>query len=133
MNDGGLLNRHTSVRIRSSHHFAAPPFANFGFKGTLATYCSSVALLQKSAWRARGMNDGGLLNRHTGFPRSGRRPSFFKLLRELFKPVSPHRRSQHCRATNKRRTRFERKHGEVLTSGELTKRRFNQDEVLNGV
>jgi hypothetical protein len=76
------------------------------------------------------LNDGGLLNRHTGLAALGPEPSFSKLLRELFKPVSPHRRSQHCRATNKRRTRFERKHGEVLTSGELTKRRFNQDEVL---
>ena len=36
-------------RIRSSPHFAAVSFANFGFERTLETYDSSVALVQKSA------------------------------------------------------------------------------------
>ena len=41
-------------RIRSSHHFAAGAFANFGFERTLETYNSSVVLVRKFSWRTRG-------------------------------------------------------------------------------
>ncbi len=46
----GIMPAGTLVsRFRSSHDYAAPWFANFGIKGTLAMYLSSVALVQKSA------------------------------------------------------------------------------------
>src|SRR3954447_15277751 len=35
---------HPSVRFRSSHHWAARSFANFGIKGTPAIYDSSAVL-----------------------------------------------------------------------------------------
>jgi hypothetical protein len=46
----GIMPAGTLVsRFRSSHDYAAPWFANFGIKGTLAMYLSSVDLVQKSA------------------------------------------------------------------------------------
>jgi hypothetical protein len=44
-------------RFRSSHTLAAPSDANFGIKGTLATYNSSVAFGFEVPKRARGHND----------------------------------------------------------------------------
>src|SRR5215472_1144100 len=44
-------------RIRSSSHFAAVSFANFGFERTLETYDSSVVLVRKFSWRTRGGNE----------------------------------------------------------------------------
>jgi hypothetical protein len=44
-------------RIRSSHHFAAPSVANFGFERTLENYDSSVDLVQKFSWMTRRKNE----------------------------------------------------------------------------
>src|SRR5689334_10404513 len=45
------------LRFRSSHHVAAPSFANFGIKGALANFDSSAALTLKFRWRMRGITD----------------------------------------------------------------------------
>src|SRR3954466_4292000 len=46
-----------SVRFRSSHHYAAPSFANFGIKGTLAIYDSSAVFGFEVPTQTRGYND----------------------------------------------------------------------------
>src|SRR5262249_47266967 len=57
-----VIGRHDATsrlvpRFRSSHHSAARSFANFGIERALATYWSSVALVQKSASRTRCKHD----------------------------------------------------------------------------
>jgi hypothetical protein len=44
-------------RFRSSHHYAARSFANFGIKGTLAIYDSSAVLGFEVPIQTRGYND----------------------------------------------------------------------------
>src|SRR5258708_39965293 len=44
-------------RFRSSHHCAAPSFANFGIKGTLAIYDSSAVFGFEVPKQTRGHND----------------------------------------------------------------------------
>src|SRR5580765_2045223 len=44
-------------RFRSSHHFAAHTFANFGIKGTLAIYDSSAVFGFEVPTQTRGYND----------------------------------------------------------------------------
>src|SRR5215471_6608606 len=52
-------------RFRSSPEFVARSDASFGIEGHQQLIESSVALVQKSAFRTRGKNGCGLLNRHT--------------------------------------------------------------------
>ena len=44
-------------RFRSSHHYAAHSFANFGIKGTLAIYDSSAVFGFEVPTQTRGYND----------------------------------------------------------------------------
>ena len=44
-------------RFRSSHHYAARSFANFGIKGTLAIYDSSAVFGFEVPTQTRGYND----------------------------------------------------------------------------
>src|SRR4030081_188073 len=44
-------------RFQSSHHCAAPSFANFGIKGTLAIYDSSAVFGFEVPTQTRGYND----------------------------------------------------------------------------
>src|SRR4026209_1386216 len=52
-----FLNSVLVSRYRSSHHCAAHSFANFGIKGTLATYDSSAGFGFEVPTQTRGYND----------------------------------------------------------------------------